>query len=111
MRVFGPASVQTLTEREVLGLLSAVPDPELGIGIVDLGLIYRLDIDGDVVRIEMTMTTPACPLHAYLGQQVQEAIRTGLSEVKSVEVVLVWEPPWQPKMMSAEARRRLGWPE
>lgn len=111
MEVVGPKRMETLTEREVLNLLSTIPDPELGIGIVVLGLIYRLDLHGGVVRIEMTMTTPACPLHAHLRQQVQEAIRTGVPEVRSVQVVLVWEPPWHPMMMPPEARRWLGWPE
>lgn len=102
--------MQVVTEQAVLDVLATVPDPELGIGIVDLGLIYHLEINGDQIRIEMTMTTPACPLHAHLRQAVEEAIRTRLPEVKAVEVMLVWEPPWHPMLMSVEARRRLGWP-
>lgn len=103
--------METLSEQAVLDVLSAIPDPELGIGIVDLGLVYAIGITGDNVRIEMTMTTPACPLHAHLREAVEDRIRKQLAEVKSVEVVLVWDPPWHPMLMSLDARRRLGWPE
>ena len=102
--------MQVVTEQAVLDVLATVPDPELGIDIVDLGLIYHLETRGDQVRIEMTMTTPACPLHAHLRQAIEQAIRTRLPEVKTVDVVLVWEPPWHPMLMSLDARRRLGWP-
>ena len=100
-----------LTEPAILDALSTVPDPEIGIGIVDLGLIYQIEITPERVRIEMTMTTPACPLHAELRQAVQEAILGRFSGVKDVEVELVWEPPWHPLLMSPEARRGLGWPD
>lgn len=97
------------SEQIVLDVLATVPDPELGIGIVDLGLIYNVQVSGDCVRIRMTMTTPACPLHAHLRQTIQEAIRAQLPDLKSVEVDLVWDPPWHPSLMSSEARRHLGW--
>lgn len=102
--------MERLSEQTVLELLSAIPDPELGIGIVDLGLIYGIDIKGQNVRVEMTMTTPACPLHAHLRQSIEDKIQTRLPGVGAVEVVLVWDPPWHPMLMSPDARRRLGWP-
>jgi metal-sulfur cluster biosynthetic enzyme len=102
--------METIREEQVLATLTKVPDPEIGINIVDLGLVYGIQISGDSVRIAMTMTTPACPLHAHLRQAVDEAVRHHLPEVKSLEVDLVWEPPWHPMLMSPRARRQLGWP-
>ena len=78
----------------MLNALASVPDPGLGIGIVDLGLIYRLEMQGDSIRIGMTLTTPACPLHAHLWRAVQEAVLARLPQVRSVDVVLVWDPLW-----------------
>lgn len=102
--------MEAVNEQTVLELLSAIPDPELGIGIVDLGLIYGIEIKDQKVRVEMTMTTPACPLHAQLRQSIEDAIQARLPGVESVDVVLVWDPPWHPMLMSLDARRRLGWP-
>lgn len=102
--------METIHEHAVHDILAAIPDPELGISIVDLGLIYGIEIIGGKVTVEMTMTTPACPLHAHLRQAIQDAIQAHLPEVESVNVVLVWDPPWHPMRMSLEARRRLGWP-
>lgn len=102
--------MEAISEQAVLDALASVPDPELGIGIVDLGLVYHLEIGGDCVRIEMTMTTPACPLHAHLRRAVHEAVLARLPQVRSVEVALVWDPPWHPMLMSPAARSRLGWP-
>ena len=97
--------------QQALGCLYDVIDPELGINIVDLGLVYNLDVDGGLVRVEMTMTTPACPLHDYLTEQVEQAIRAEMPDVRSVAVHLVWDPPWGPERMSRVARQELGWPD
>jgi metal-sulfur cluster biosynthetic enzyme len=99
----------TIQEEQVMAALSEVLDPELGINIVDLGLIYGIEISGDAVQIRMTMTAPACPLHAHLRQVVDETVRRRLPELQSVEVELVWEPPWHPMLISPRARRQLGW--
>lgn len=98
-----------ITKDRVQAALRDVIDPELGINIVDLGLVYDVQVREESVRIWMTMTTPACPLHSYMNRTVQEAIRTHFPDVKSVEVDLVWEPPWHPTMMSTEAKHQLGW--
>ena len=95
--------------QQALGCLYDVIDPELGINIVDLGLVYDLDVDDGLVRVEMTMTTPACPLHAYLSEQVEEAIRAEMPGVRTVAVHLVWDPPWGPERMSRVAQQELGW--
>jgi metal-sulfur cluster biosynthetic enzyme len=96
-------------EPDILRALHGVSDPEVGVNIVDLGLIYSIEIDQGKVRIIMTMTTPACPMHSYLIQEVRETILAEFEEVAEVEVRLVWEPAWSPKMISERGRRQLGW--
>lgn len=98
-----------ITKECIFVALRDVIDPELGINIVDLGLVYDVQVSDAQVCISMTMTTPACPLHSYLNQAAQEAICRHIREVKSVKVDLVWEPPWHPTMMSFEAKHQLGW--
>ena len=93
--------------REALGL---VLDPELGIDVVALGLVYSVEVRGGAVSVAMTMTSPACPLGESLATEAAAAIRQAVPGVTSVAVELVWEPPWQPSMMSDAARRRLGEP-
>ena len=94
---------------EVLEALRHVVDPEIGINVVDLGLVYEASARDGHVRVVMTMTTPACPLGESLAEDARAAIREHVSPVKSVAVDLVWEPPWQPSMMSDAARAQLGW--
>ena len=94
---------------EVLAALRDVIDPEIGIDVVDLGLVYETVRRDDHVHVAMTMTSPACPLGESLTEDVKAAIRRHVPGVTSVSVDLVWEPPWQPSMMSARARERLGW--
>ncbi len=96
-----------LTETTVRDALRHVIDPELGINIVDLGLVYAIAIDGSRVRVVMTMTSPACPLGGYLQDLVDSTVKWRVREVEDVEIVLVWEPAWSPDMMSAEARHQL----
>lgn len=97
-----------LTETAVRDALGRVIDPELGINIVDLGLVYGIDIDDDSrVRIVMTMTSPACPLGDYLKDLVDSMVKWRFPDVKDVEIRLVWDPPWSPDMMSADARQQL----
>jgi len=96
------------TEPDIREALRQVLDPEIGVNIVDLGLVYRIEVDGARVRIAMTMTSPACPLAAYLKDLVTAAIRDRVPDVADVDIVVEWEPPWDPDMMSDEARRQLG---
>ena len=100
-----------MTIENVREALRDVLDPELGINVVDLGLVYEVRVrDGDV-SVAMTMTTPACPLGETLSEQAEAAIRQKVPVVKSVTVDLVWDPPWRPSMMSDVAKERLGWAE
>jgi metal-sulfur cluster biosynthetic enzyme len=90
-------------------LLRAVLDPELGVNIVDLGLVYEIAVDaGGTVAIEMTLTTPGCPLGGFLEDEIRACL-TQLPQVRDVEVVVVWEPRWEPAAMSDAAKEQLGW--
>jgi metal-sulfur cluster biosynthetic enzyme len=97
-----------ITEKQVMDALREVLDPELGLNIVDLGLIYGVDIAENQVNVEMTLTTPGCPLHSTMAQGAEMAVRR-LPEVESAKVQVVWDPPWTPERMSEEARQYLGW--
>ena len=95
------------TDTDVREALRLVVDPEIGVNIVDLGLVYRVEVEGTRVRIAMTMTSPTCPLAEYLKDLVISAIRQHVPGVVDVDVNVEWDPPWDPEMMSAEARRQL----
>jgi metal-sulfur cluster biosynthetic enzyme len=97
-----------MTPEQVREALRLVIDPELGVNVVDLGLVYDVSIDDGSVRVSMTMTTPACPLGESLAEEAEAAIRQNVPGVTSASVDLVWEPPWRPSMMSDAARARLG---
>ncbi|MGA8766187.1 MAG: metal-sulfur cluster assembly factor [Candidatus Acidiferrales bacterium] len=97
------------TEGEVRAALKEVNDPEIGINIVDLGLVYGIEVINDRVFVKMTMTTPACPLHAYLSKTAEDSIRRHFPDVNAVHIELVWEPPWEASRMSEAARKQLGW--
>ena len=91
------------------GALRSVIDPELGVNIVDLGLLYDVEVAADgAVAVEMTLTTPACPLGGVLDDAIRACLAQ-LPQVRRVEVVLVWEPPWRPDAMSDTVREQLGW--
>jgi metal-sulfur cluster biosynthetic enzyme len=96
-----------MTDTDVRHALHDVIDPELGVNIVDLGLIYGVDVDGRSVRITMTMTSPACPLRDYLKDLVESVVTSRLPDVQSVVVDIVTEPPWTEDLMSEAARRQL----
>lgn len=93
---------------EVADRLKHVIDPEVGMNIVDLGLIYDLDIEGGTAVVRLTMTTPACPMSSYIRQEVGNALRKVPGLQRGI-TELVWEPPWTPHMMDPEAMaRRFG---
>jgi FeS assembly SUF system protein len=92
----------------VLEALKTVRDPEIPMDLVELGLIYELIVKkGGLVYVEMTLTTPACPVAANMPGEVEAAIRA-VPNVNDVRVKLVWTPPWTPERMSEEARLELG---
>jgi metal-sulfur cluster biosynthetic enzyme len=94
---------------ELLEALREVTDPEAGMNIVDLGLVYGVEAAPPVATVRMTMTSPACPLGEYLGEAVRDALRARLPELEDVRVEWTWDPPWTPERMSQEARAFFGW--
>ena len=99
----------TPTEEQVRNALRHVVDPELGINIVDLGLVYDVDIsDQGVVHIEYTLTTMGCPIGPLIEHQMQSFLEK-VPGVSSVDAEMVLRPPWTPEMMSEEAKAALGY--
>lgn len=96
-----------LNEAIVLDALRQVIDPEIGCNLVDLGLIYGVEINGSKVKVTMTLTTPGCPMHESLCGGVQMAL-LNLEDVDDAEVELVWDPPWHPSMMTETGRVQSG---
>ncbi len=97
-----------VTEDDVIGATASVYDPEIPVNIYELGLIYAIDIHDDgKVRVEMTLTAPACPSAQELPEQVRDAVMA-VPGVTDCEVETVWEPPWDPSRMSEEARLQLN---
>jgi len=95
------------TDTDIREALRRVVDPEIGVNIVDLGLVYRIEVEGRRACIAMTMTSPTCPLADYLKDVVTSVIRQHVPDVVNVELNFEWEPPWDPSMMSDQARRQL----
>jgi len=95
-----------ITEESVFESLKSVYDPELPISIVDLGLIYDVQISGRNVQVKMSLTTRGCGMGATIAKQAENAIKS--IGAKNVMVQIVWDPPWNPDMMSDEAKERLG---
>ncbi len=93
----------------VLEALRSVIDPELGVNLVDLGLVYEVAVSDGIAYITLTTTTPACPIGDYLEDQVRWAVLR-LPGILGVEVQVVHEPRWTPALMSDAARKVLGWP-
>lgn len=96
-----------VTQDQVVQKLRLCLDPELGINIVDLGLIYGVDIDGSTVNVLMTMTTPGCPLDSYFVKDVTGKVKS-LKGVSDVTVEMTFEPPWSTSKMSSESKDLLG---
>lgn len=96
-----------MTEDLVFDALSGVNDPELPVSIVDLGLIYDVAISGsNNIQIKMTLTTPGCSMGSSISGQVENALKN--AGANNVLVEIVWDPPWNPDMMSPEAKQKLG---
>ena len=94
---------------DILTLLETVIDPETGINIVDMGLIYAILRDGSRVSLSMTMTSAACPMGDLLIKDVEDCLNKALSANTKIRVDLTFNPPWDPAMMSDSARAQFGW--
>jgi FeS assembly SUF system protein len=101
------AEVQALGER-IVDRLKTVFDPEIPVNIYEMGLVYRIDVEDDnAIRVEMTLTSPHCPVAETLPGEVEQKV-AGVEGVTSCKVEIVWDPPWNPSMMTEEAKLELG---
>jgi metal-sulfur cluster biosynthetic enzyme len=96
-----------VTVDQVTEKLRECYDPEIPLNIVDLGLVYGVDVQEDEVRVRMTLTSSHCPLAGYLAENVRRKILE-IDGVASADVQLVWDPPWSPERISREAKDALG---
>lgn len=92
-----------INEEIIRLVLKDVYDPELGINIIDLGLVYDIKVDGGKVYIKMTLTTPGCPIGPMLMADIKNSL-SQYDDFESVDIEFVWSPPWTPDMMSDEAK-------
>jgi metal-sulfur cluster biosynthetic enzyme len=97
-----------MNDPDVLEALRSVNDPELGINIVDLGLVYRAERGPGGIEVALTLSSPSCPLGEVMLQDVRDALSAHFGGQIPVQAALVWEPPWSPERMSADAKRRFG---
>ena len=103
-----PAS-PCLDERQIRDILRQVVDPEVGMNIVALGLVYRIEVAADRLLIDMTMTSPACPMGEMILGDVRAALAKVLPDTMQTDVRLVWEPPWNSSMMDEATKQHFGW--
>jgi len=96
-----------LTEPEARTLLKNVIDPDIGVNIVDLGLIYKIDIDGGNIQVDMTLTTPACPYGPQLIQETTYILKSQ-DGVDDVKIDIVWDPPWSMDLISEATKLEMG---
>ncbi|MCX8190135.1 MAG: metal-sulfur cluster assembly factor [Candidatus Diapherotrites archaeon] len=96
-----------VSEQAIIRELKKVIDPEIGINVIDLGLIYDISVSNDAVSIKMTVTNPYCPLQEHLKQLVENAL-SSIRGIKEASVELVFDPPWTPERLSPKAKKELG---
>ena len=96
------------TKEEIYQALQTCYDPEIPVNIVDLGLIYDVLIEGGKVTVKMTLTAPGCGMGGMIASQARQKILDNIDGVEEATVDLVWDPPWEPSMMSEEAKHKLG---
>jgi metal-sulfur cluster biosynthetic enzyme len=95
------------TKGEVVDALRAVEDPELGMDIVELGLLYDVEVEGPRVKVIHTLTSMGCPVGPMIQENIDQIARS-MPDVEDVEVELTWDPPWSPEKMSDDAKFILG---
>ena len=103
---------ETIIEAQIIEAIRTCFDPEIPVNIVDLGLIYDVRFesapeDGQNVTVDMTLTAQGCPAHVEIGQQVKSRLES-LPGIRNANVNVVWNPPWTPERLSADARKQLG---
>jgi metal-sulfur cluster biosynthetic enzyme len=96
------------TKQDIYDAISTVIDPEVGFNLVEMGLIYNVELEAnDQVVVTMTLSTPACPMHEMLMNWTKEAVMK-VEGVESVEAILTFDPPWNPTMATDEVKKKLG---
>jgi len=95
------------TREEVIDALRIVEDPELGMDIVELGLLYDAEVEGSTVHVTYSLTSMGCPVGPLIEQQIEEVVAS-IDGVEAVEAELTWDPPWGPERMSEDAKFILG---
>jgi metal-sulfur cluster biosynthetic enzyme len=102
------ATAMETTRSLIYNTLRNVYDPELGVNVIDLGLVYNVAVNEEgYVTVTMTLTTPGCPMHESLSEGVGVAL-SAIPGISGGEVRLIWEPPWDPSRMTEEGLRLLG---
>ncbi|HEX3453624.1 MAG TPA: metal-sulfur cluster assembly factor [Gaiellaceae bacterium] len=96
------------TREEVFEALHQVEDPELGMDIVELGLVYDVAVDGPTVKVTHTLTSMGCPAGPMIQEDIDSAVRSNFDSIENVELELTWDPPWTPERMSDDAKFILG---
>lgn len=104
-----PQLSAAITEDDVRAALRSVDDPEIGMNIVDLGLVYGVEVSPTRLHVDLTMTSPACPMGDMILEDVQHALEALVPAGTEIDLALVWDPPWSPDRMSAHARTHFGW--
>ena len=99
-----------ITETDIRDALHQVIDPDIGVNIVDLGLVERIEIAPEGVFIDLIMTTPACPQSGYIADESERAVRAASKDEVAVSVAVLDSPFWQPNRMSESAKKIMGWP-
>ena len=96
------------TKEEIYQVLQQCYDPEIPVNIVDLGLIYDVQIEGGKVAVKMTLTAPGCGMGGMIAGQARQKILDNVDGVEEATVDIVWDPPWDPSRISEDAKRKLG---
>ena len=95
------------SQEDIIDKLRLCYDPEIPLNIVDLGLIYRVEVNEGDVEVDMTLTAQGCPSHTEISRNVRTTLAT-MEGVQNVKVNVVWDPPWTPERISQEGRKKLG---
>ncbi|MFW5801730.1 MAG: metal-sulfur cluster assembly factor [Spirochaeta sp.] len=99
-----------ISKAECLDALREVVDPEIGINIVDVGLVYRVEPKEDSIEVDFTLTSPGCPLADTIMQDIHDSLQKAAGDDIEIKTELVWNPPWSIEFLSEEARLELGYP-
>jgi metal-sulfur cluster biosynthetic enzyme len=97
----------SVSRESVMDMLHNCYDPEIPVNIADLGLIYDVQVENDVVHIKMTLTSRGCPAHGQISEDIRQKLMT-VEGVREANVEIVWDPPWDPSRMSSAAKQKLG---